>query len=242
MSRSKESSGRAGRGWWARTRDRFQRSLRAARDRRAAAAIAWVADDSEGLRRRKYDSYEQYLALQRSKLDTLQPEWLERYDRRYHAALAERLRQSGAVVPGSTALCLAARVGTEVRSFLDLGCFAVGIDLNPGPNNRYVLVGDFHEIQFPDSSADIVFTNSLDHAFDFDRLITEILRVLRPGGRLILEVVDGEEGEGSSGMYEAAQWRRVEDLLALFTRRGLAIQSQTPFQSPWKGVHVVLSR
>ena len=36
----------------------------------------------------------------------------------------------------------------EVRAFLDHGAFAVGIDLNPGRDNRYVMVGDFHQLQF----------------------------------------------------------------------------------------------
>ena len=47
-----------------------------------------------------------------------------------------------------TVLCLAARIGTEVKAFLDLGCFAIGIDLNPGTDNRYVVHGDFHDLQF----------------------------------------------------------------------------------------------
>ena len=46
-------------------------------------------------------------------------------------------------------LCLGARLGTEVRALHNLGYFAIGIDLNPGVDNPYVLMGDFHKLVFP---------------------------------------------------------------------------------------------
>jgi SAM-dependent methyltransferase len=79
---------------------------------------------------------------------------------------------------------LGARFGTEVKAFHDLGSFAVGIDVRTGERNKFVLQGDFHDIQFPAATVDIVFTNSLDHAFDFEKVIQEIRRVLKPSGTL----------------------------------------------------------
>jgi len=76
-------------------------------------------------------------------------------------------------------LCLAARIGTEVKSFLDLGAFAVGIDINPGKKNKYVLFGDFQDIQFAPKCADIIFTNSIDHVYDIEKFLSEIKRVLK---------------------------------------------------------------
>src|SRR5581483_2782763 len=109
-----------------------------------------------------------------------------------------------------------ARLGTEVKAFLDLGCFAVGVDLNPGSGNRYVLHGDFHDLPFPQESVDLVFTNSLDHAFSVDRMIAEMRRVLKPGGLLVLELSCGSSGGKSAGHYESFWWDCVDDVVALF--------------------------
>ncbi|MBM3458075.1 MAG: class I SAM-dependent methyltransferase, partial [Armatimonadetes bacterium] len=147
----------------------------------------WGQSTLSGIEQRRYGTYEEYVEQQRAKLLTLRPDWLAGYDTRYHQALRARLGEHGLVGPGSSVLCLAARIGTEVKAFLDLGCFAVGIDLNPGAENRYVVTGDFHALQFPDQCVDAVFTNSLDHAFDLPRLLGEIRRVLRPEGLVVLE-------------------------------------------------------
>lgn len=51
-------------------------------------------------------------------------------------------------------------------------------------------VGDFHSLPFADASFDLVFViEALCHAIDMPRALTEVFRVLRPGGRLI--VIDG---------------------------------------------------
>ena len=90
---------------------------------------------------------------------------------------------------------LGARLGTEVRALMELGHLAVGVDLNPGAANQYVLHGDFHHLVFPDRSFSAVYTNTLDHVFDLPRLVDEIRRVLVPGGVLIADVVPGfDEG------------------------------------------------
>ena len=90
-----------------------------------------------------------------------------------------------------------ARLGTEVRALHRLGHFAVGIDLEPGPDNHYVLPGDFHHIVFPDGSIDAIYTNALDHVFDLERVLGEVARLLRPGGLFIADIELGYE-EASS--------------------------------------------
>src|SRR5207248_1110900 len=129
------------------------------------------AEVEGGFRQRAFSSYDAYVARQKRKLGRID---LSRYDVNYRAILRGRLEDLRLVRPGMSVLCLAARMGTEVKSFLDLGCFAVGIDLNPGRENRYVLHGDFHDLQFAAASIDVAFTNSLDHAFSADRLIAEV--------------------------------------------------------------------
>jgi len=128
-------------------------------------------DDAGDFRSRRYPDYETYLEHQKTKFSALRSSSIERHDRRFFPALVARLSGLPIEIRGRSVLCLAARQGTEVRAFIEQGAFAVGIDLNPGPMNRHVMVGDFHDLQFADGSIDLVFTNSLDRRF------------IRPGGR-----------------------------------------------------------
>jgi ubiquinone/menaquinone biosynthesis C-methylase UbiE len=194
----------------------------------------WSAADEQGLRQKRYRSYQEYVEHQQSKLETLRPTWLERYDVQYHQALRDRLLDHDTVGAGMRVLCLAARVGSEVKAFLDLGCFAVGLDLNPGARNKYVVYGDFHEIQYPDRCVDVVFTNSLDHVMDLSRLIREIKRVLHPSGYLIIEAARGEAEGVSPGCYETLSWKRIDDLLDVFVQAGFRIAHRSDFEEPWK--------
>jgi SAM-dependent methyltransferase len=194
---------------------------------------SWVDEAGQGgFRRRRFRTYADYVARQKAKLAKLD---LSRYDVNYRRVLGERLAGLGLVRPGASVLCLAARLGTEVKAFLDLGCFAVGIDLNPGPENRYVLHGDFHDLQFATASADVVFTNSLDHVYSLDRLLGEIARVLKPGGLLIVEAGIGSGAGKSPGHYESFWWSAVDDLISPFEAAGFTLMRREPFAAPWRG-------
>ena len=203
--------------------------LRAARDR------PWVRQSSNSTFIRKdFRSYEEYVRLQRSKLEYVD---LSTYDIKYREALRSRLQNSALIRQGMTVLCLAARIGTEVKAFLDLGAFAVGIDLNPGENNRYVLHGDFHDLQFAPSSIDVVFTNSLDHAFDIEKLLDEMKKVLKPSGLLIVEAVaetTARKGKPPGG-YESFWWTEIEDLISLFEKSWFRLMGRCSFDFPWLG-------
>ena len=188
----------------------------------------WQDEAGSGLARRRYRSYEQYVRHQRSKLDTLE---LSAYQERFRAVLGERLLAAGLAGAGRNALCLGARLGAEVQAFHDAGWFAVGIDLNPGPDNPYVLPGDFHHLVFPDGSVDAVYTNALDHALEPERLLAEVRRVLAPGGLLVAEVAE----TGGSGEYEALSWSSLEDLVGFFARCGFRELGRSPFDFPWGG-------
>lgn len=197
---------------------------------------------SQDMSQKIYKSYEDYAAHQSAKLSTMD---LRDYDRNYYSVLGGRLKPLAAkniIGGGRVALCLAARIGTEVKAFADLHCFAVGIDLNPGRNNKYVLYGDFHNIQFPSSSVDVVFTNSLDHALYVDRLASEIKRVLKRAGHLILEVGRGIEEGGNFGYYEASSWKKIDNCLEHFYRVGFKTVERNDFEYPWRGQQIVLKR
>jgi SAM-dependent methyltransferase len=195
-----------------------------------------------GLARREYPDYDSYLEHQSLKLDALRAKSIEGHDRRFHAALAERLARCPLALEGKSVLCLAARVGTEVRAFIDRGAFAVGIDLNPGRDNRWVVVGDFHALQFADASVDVVYTNSLDHVYDIERVLTEVRRVLKPGGTFLVEVGAGSEEGGGAGFYEALAWDRADEMIERIAASGLTVRHRTPIEVPWKGVQALLEK
>jgi len=137
-------------------------------------------------------------------------------------------------------LCLGARLGTEVKAFLDHGCFAVGIDLNPGKSYYYVLPGDFHNLQFADRSVDVVFSNSVDHVFDLEKFVKESARILKAGGLLVIEVGRGREEGGSSGFYESLHWSTIEELLSFLKNYGFGCLLRQPIDFPVGGEHLIL--
>jgi SAM-dependent methyltransferase len=193
----------------------------------------WYAAVRDGrIRRRQYSSYDAYLAHQRAKLRRIN---LEAYDVEYRRALRQRLSGIEDVGVGTNVLCLAARLGTEVKAFTDIGCFAVGIDLNPGTGNRFVLHGDFHQLQFPDGSTNVVFTNSLDHCFDIQQVLGEVRRVLRPDGLFIVEAVRGSDEGCQPLFYESFSWSTVGDLVESIERADFRCVSRTNFDYPWPG-------
>jgi SAM-dependent methyltransferase len=213
---------------------RWRPFLRKLRRARASEVGRWV-DAGDGFRRREYTSYDEYVAHQASKLKAKN---LEHYDVEFEAVLAERLATLPVALAGTSVLCLAARLGTEVRAFRGHGAFAVGIDLNPGRDNRLVLPGDFHELQFADGSVGLVFSNSLDHALDLDRLLGEARRVLGDDGHLLVEAMYGAEDpqhQSDFGLWEAASWTHLDDLVDRIAGTGFRLVTRAPFTVPWSG-------
>jgi SAM-dependent methyltransferase len=168
---------------------------------------------ADGISRRNYETYENYKSHQASKLALLRSEIVEPNEER-----TKLFRNSLSLIllkPTSSVLCLAARRGHEVEAFHQLGHFAVGIDLNPGENNPYVLAGDFHAMVFPNASVDCVYTNSLDHTFDISALVNEVKRIVKSSGCFVADIYAGYEEGVAPGRFEALHWK---------TARGLAEQ------------------
>ena len=78
---------------------------------------AWRTAPDDGLRARDYPSYDDYVRHQQSKPGDIEHTG---HDDELCAALAERLHEDG-VPAGSSALCLGARFGGEVRGFWSAG-------------------------------------------------------------------------------------------------------------------------
>ncbi len=186
-----------------------------------------------GIRTRRYNSYDDYVIHQSSKLE-LKPHRAEHYDTELREGLGDRIRD----IPLARArvLCLAARLGGEVRAFRSLGAFAWGVDLNPGLNNSEVAFGDFHHLSVPDNACDVVFTNSLDHARDLSLLLREVHRVLNDSGTLILELPDFSAEP--PGAWESTYWETIDDVVRLVEAMGFSLVGRQSFASPWSGTHV----
>lgn len=190
-----------------------------------------------GIKVRIYDSYEDYVDHQKAKLSLID---LTKYDAEFRKVLRNRLEKLPQLKKGMSVLCLAARIGTEVKAFHDFGCFAVGVDLNPGENNYFVLPGDFHNLRFPDNSIDVIYSNSLDHALLIEQVVAEINRTLKPNGFLILEMMDGLLKDNAPDEFESLFWSKKEDLLVLFNEVGLKTVARESFVFPWTGEQILM--
>lgn len=194
-------------------------------------------DINDRFKRRTYKDYDQYMEVQRQKLDIAHGT-ARRFSDGQRGGLGKRLQHKFVDI-GKTALCLGARLGGEVQAFLDNGILAVGVDLNPGDNNPYVLYGDFHQLVFPDQSFDIVYTNSLDHALDLKKVISEMIRVLKPFGHAIIESKGGTQEPGfrpaKSDSYDCMEWKAHQDLIDLFVETGFDVIEQYRCKgfTPW---------
>ncbi len=168
---------------------------------------------------RKYKSYKEYLEHQASKLDILLKKRKSKWNKCVRSeCFDQRVRKFINIfekyilyMKEGKVLCLGARNGAEVKALRKLGFKdAIGIDLNPGKSNRYVIKGDFHDMPFEDNSFDNVFTNSLDHIFDIDKLSKEIHRVLIPSGILILEIAHFLDFEEKNRLSELSDSKLYE--------------------------------
>lgn len=189
--------------------------------------------------KRRYRTYDEYVAHQASKLAKVD---LSKYNDHFRSELISRLANLRPRLVNKTVLCLGARTGAECRAFNDLGvnAFAVGIDLNPGERNRFVLAGDFHELQFASESVDCVYTNALDHALDLGKVLNEVSRVLRNSGFFIAEIVDPKVRP--PGEYESLWWSDVEDVVTAIQQVGLTLAERQPFSYPWAGLQTVFMK
>ena len=115
----------------------------------------WAHDQE--FTRRHYASYDAYLSHQAAKLDGI----VDRLRRTEEEEFAVFLARFESCEPLRRDRCCA-RSAARHRGQSPAPTWSLrGIDLEPGPDNHYVLPGDFHHIVFPDGSIDAIYTNAL---------------------------------------------------------------------------------
>lgn len=173
----------------------------------------------------EYKSHDAYVEHQVSKTKAIltSPQSttaLYQWNMKYRRALRETLDYDF-IVPGTSVVCLGARAGGEVKAFIDKRCFAVGIDLFPVPNSYHVVKGDFNDIQYAGESVDIVFTNSLDHSNDLVKTVSEVHRILKPGGHFIVEIMS--DGDDWHDQWACCHWKSVAAVINQIQKGGLEV-------------------
>jgi SAM-dependent methyltransferase len=200
----------------------------------------WARD--QDFTRRNYPSYDAYLRHQTAKLDAI-VDRLRRTEKEDLAVFLGRFETCESLREARAVLCLGARLGAEVKALHQLGHFAVGIDLEPGPDNRYVLPGDFHHLVFPDGSVDAIYTNALDHVFDLEMVLGEVVRLLREGGLLIADIEFGYEEGFIPGDFEATHWRNRQALVdRLIAITGFALENPDELTKRDRRTQIVLRK
>jgi hypothetical protein len=112
---------------------------------------------------------------------------------------------------GQSILCVGARNDDEIRYFRKRGAGRVlGIDLYDAPPD--IVTMDMHDLKFPDGTFDVVYSrHSFEHAYDKRRAGSEFVRVLKPGGVVVVEVPGRMKGGGDYNFFAG-----IDDVVEAF--------------------------
>ena len=174
---------------------------------------------------RKYKSYDKYLKHQSKKLNIGISKKIKKFMPEYFfnnvRSFNNRIKGFEKYIKKGNILCLGARTGAEVVAFIELGFKnTIGIDINPGKNNKYVIKGDFHNMDFKNNSFDTIYSNCIDHAWNLRKLSKEVYRILKDDGILILEIdhllnkniKKRQELIKKQSKYESIMWENFNDI------------------------------
>ncbi len=179
-----------------------------------------------------------------TRFDAMAPEYAAGQARRL---AGERLLAAADPGPGDRVLDVATGTGAGALALADRAALVVGIDASPGmlaearrastghPRPPLLLRARVEEMPFLDASFDtVVCTRALHHWRDPDATVSEMERVLRPGGRFVL--ADNLTYEDGRLAREHNRIERLRDpshartlsepeLRSLVEAQGLAVES-----------------
>jgi len=131
---------------------------------------------------------------------------------------------------------LAARLRRELDGAVLVGCdFSHGMLVRARGHDAVVswVQGDAQRLPFRDASADAIVSTEAFHWFpDQRRALAEFLRVLVPGGRLLVALVNPTDAVravarlGSRAIGQPADWPTRDEMRALFAEAGFEVESQ----------------
>jgi SAM-dependent methyltransferase len=107
---------------------------------------------------------------------------------RHRRLLIDRVAEAMEGQDTRDVLCVGCRNTVELDYFAEKGFSGVkGIDLFS--QGRNIIVMDMHSMDFADNSFNVVYaSHSLEHSYDIRKVVSEIVRVIRPGGIIAAEV------------------------------------------------------
>jgi len=187
--------------------------------------------ESNGLTIRKYNgekSYQNYLMHQKFKFDFYKKPLDDNFEDQTNIFFDNFKNIKTKYKDKKYTLCLGARTGAEVNAFRKLNFFSIGIDINYPKNSPYVVFGDFHNLQFPNESFDIVYSNCIDHTYDLNKFVNEAKRVCKKDGLIIFDLQKGkQDGERYNfGNFEALGWTNTDIIIKKICENDLSVVSK----------------
>lgn len=148
----------------------------------------------------------------------------------------------GNIDRGDKAICIGPRWVGEILYFRqNVGLpNTKGVDLLPS-QPEFIVAADMHSLPFEDDSIKLVFCRAtIDKSYDCRLFVSEIKRVLRPDGFVILETIGPHpQGVNPVGRTDVKSSANLLRLFAGVARRVIYQQDRPPTKSQGKVNHII---
>ena len=177
---------------------------------------------------KQYNTYDDYINHQKVKTTDprrrklwLGEEWQMKID--IFKNIFNRYKNMDILKENMKCLCFGARTGQEVVALNEIGMDAIGIDIVP--QKPYVIEGDIHKAPFENESFDFVFTNIVDHSIYPEKFISEMERVVKPNGHILVQL----QLNCKSDVYAENDVYSSKPVIKLFKNSNVIIDNKIPF-------------